>query len=172
MSGRKGVEEVETYVLLPYNDFKSMDQRVKKAEEGVSTTRESSISAPTPETRKEEVEKSEELSVLVKQTHIETKKKDLSKSYCKTLLKTLIQQIWKTEDSKEIIQLENLDALIESALNNSKKTLLNEEIFFQFLFQNGMSQFVKNHFKINLYFDDKDNWLTIWADGAILFKAD
>ena len=56
MSGRKGVEEVETYVLLPYNDFKSMDQRVKKAEEGVSTTRESSISAPNPETRKEEVE--------------------------------------------------------------------------------------------------------------------
>ena len=172
MSGRKVVEEVETYVLLPYNDFKSMDQRVKKAEEGVSTTRESSISAPTPETRKEEVEKSEELSVLVKQTHIETKKKDLSKSYRKTHLKKLIQQIQKTEDSKEIIQLENLDALIESALNNSKKTLPNEEIFFRFLFQNGMSQFVKNRFKINLYFDDKDNWLTIWADGAILFKAD
>ena len=60
MSGRKGVEEVETYVLLPYNDFKSMDQRVKKAEEGDSTARESSISAPTPETRKEEVEKSED----------------------------------------------------------------------------------------------------------------
>ena len=40
-----------------YNDFKSMDQRVKKAEEGVSTTRENDISAPAPAARKEEVEK-------------------------------------------------------------------------------------------------------------------
>ena len=161
MSGRKGVEEVETYVLLPYNDFKSMDQRVKKAEEGVSTTRENSISAPNPETRKEEVEKSEELPVSVKQTHIETKKKDLSKSYRKTHLKKLILQIQKADNSKEILELENLDALIEAALNNSRKTLPNEEVFFRFLFQNRMSQFVKNRFKINLYFDDKDNWYQI-----------
>ena len=126
MSGRKVVEEVETYVLLPYNDFKSMDQRVKKAEEGVPTTRESSISAPIPETRKEEVEKSEELPVSVKQTHIETKKKDLSKSYRNTHLKKLIQQIQKADDSKEILEFENLDALIEAALNNSRKTLQNE----------------------------------------------
>ena len=33
MSSRKAIEEVETFVLLPYADFKSMDQRVKRAEE-------------------------------------------------------------------------------------------------------------------------------------------
>ena len=120
-----------------------MDQRVKKAEEGVSTTRESDISTPAPAARKEEVEKSEELPVSVKPTPMETKKKDLSKSYRKTHLKKLIQQIEKADDSKEILELENLDALIESALNNSKKTLPNEEVFFRFLFQKGMSQFVK-----------------------------
>ena len=161
MSGRKVVEEVETYVLLPYNDFKSMDQRVKKVEEGGSNTRESDISVPTPAAKKEEIEKSEELPVSVKPTSTETKKKDLSKSYRKTHLKKLILQIQKADDSKEILELENLDALIEAALNNSRKTLPNEEVFFRFLFQNGMSQFVKNRFKINLYFDDKDNWYQI-----------
>ena len=134
MSARKVVEEVETFVLLPYPEFKSMDQRVKKAEEEGSRTSENVMETQTSSERKEEVEKSEP-SKLENQTGTEMKKKDMTKSYRKTHLKKLIQQIHKSEDSKEILKLDNLDALIESALNNSKKTLPNEEVFSDFFFK-------------------------------------
>ena len=67
----------------------------------------------------------------------------------------------KTEDSNEILKLDNLDALIDLALGNAKRTLPNKEMFFRFTFQNGLSQFIKNRFKINLYLEGKDHWYKI-----------
>ena len=155
MSSRKAIEEVETFVLLPYIDFKSMDQRVKRAEE-----EKTSQQAPASNEENAIAEKFE-ATVSEKQTVPVKKKKDLSKSYRKTYLKKLIQQMPKTEDSNEILKLDNLDALIDLALGNSKRTLPNEEMFFRFAFQNGLSQFIKNRFKINLYLEGKDHWYKI-----------
>ena len=155
MSSRKAIEDVETFVLLPYADFKSMDQRVKKAEE-------EKTSQQAPASIEENVDADKfEATVSEKQTVPVKKKKDLSKSYRKTYLKKLIQQMPKTEDSNEILKLDNLDALIDLALGNSKRTLPNEEMFFRFAFQNGLSQFIKNRFKINLYLEGKDHWYKI-----------
>ena len=67
----------------------------------------------------------------------------------------------KTEDSNEILKLDNLDGLIDLALGNSKCSLPNEEMFFWFAFQNGLLQFIKNRFKINLYLEGKDHWYKI-----------
>ena len=156
MSSRKGVEEVETFVLLPYADFKSMDQRVKRAEEESSKKTEE---IPGLE-EKEDLDKFE-ATMSEKQAIPAKKKKDLAKSYRKTHLKKLIQQMPKTEDANEVLKLDNLDSLIDLALGNSKRSLPNEEIFFQFAFQNGLSKFIKNRFKINLYFEGKDNWYKI-----------
>ena len=106
MSSRKAIEEVETFVLLPYADFKSMDQRVKRAEE-------EKTSQQAPASVEENVDADKfEATVSEKQTVPVKKKKDLSKSYRKTYLKKLIQQMPKTEDSNEILKFDKLDALI------------------------------------------------------------
>ena len=155
MSSRKAIEEVETFVLLPYAHFKSMDQRVKRAEE-------EKTSQQAPASVEENVGADKfEATVSEKQTVPVKNNKDLSKSYWETYLKILLQQMLKTEDSNEILKLDNLDALIDLALGNSKRTLPNEEMFFRFAFQNGLSQFIKNGFKINLYLEGKDHWYKI-----------
>ena len=155
MSSRKAIEEVDTFVLPPFADFKSMDQRVKRAEEEKTSQQAPSSFEEDADADKFEATVSEKQTVPVK------KKKDLSKSCRKTYLKKLIQQMPKTEDSNEILKLDNLDALIDLALGNSKRTLPNEEMFFRFAFQNGLSQFIKNRFKINLYLEGKDHWYKI-----------
>ena len=86
---------------------------------------------------------------------IEVKKpigKDLTKSYRGVQMKKLLQHIEKTEGSSEIVNLPNLEELIKNALSNSKKRLPNEELFFTFIFDHGMSRFVKNRSKIDLYY--------------------
>ena len=76
---------METFVLLPYADFKSMDQRVKRAEE-----EKTSQQAPASVEENADADKFE-ATVSEKQTVPVKKKKDLSKSYRKTYLKKLIQ---------------------------------------------------------------------------------
>ena len=124
MSSRKDVEEVETFVLLPYADFKCMDQRVKRAEKESSKKTEE---IPGLE-EKEDLDKFE-ATMSEKPAIPAKKKKDLTKSYRKTHLKKLIQQMPKTEDANEVLKLDNLDSLIDLALGNSKRSLSNKEIF-------------------------------------------
>ena len=69
-------------------------------------------------------------------------------------IKKILQHIEKTTGSEKVTSLENLVELIKSALSNTKKKLPNEELFFTFLFDNGMAHFVKNRSKIDLYYKD------------------
>ena len=61
---------------------------------------------------------------------------------------------------ENITELPNFEDLIKSALTQSKKSLPNESIFFNFLFRNGMASFVKNRSKIDLYYPDI--WYQVW----------
>ena len=73
----------------------------------------------------------------------------------------MIKHIENLRNSEVILGMDNIDMLIKAALNQSRKKLLNEEEFFNFLFSNGLGHLVKNRFKIDLYFPDKDNWYHI-----------
>ena len=73
----------------------------------------------------------------------------------------MIKHIEKLKGSDSILELENLDALIRTALNQSRKKVPREEEFFNFLFSNGLGQYVKNRSKIDLYSPEKDCWYHI-----------
>ena len=141
------MEPFETFVFLPYNRYKALDSRAKKEQtelpvsnSGGGLSSEEISSEPIPS-------QSDEL--------IEVKKpigKDLTKSYRGVQMKKLLQHIEKTEGSSEIVNLPNLEELIKNAQSNSKKRLPNEKLFFTFIFDHGMSRFVKNRSKIDLYY--------------------
>ena len=80
--------------------------------------------------------------------------KDVTKDYRRVQIKKLLQRVQKSHGSGEIVSLPNLDDLIHAAVTNKKKKLSNEELFFTFLFENGMGHFVKNRSKIDLYYKD------------------
>ena len=42
--------------------------------------------------------------------------------------------------------------ILQGRLTSKRKALPNEEVFFTFLFENGMGHFVKNRSKIDLYY--------------------
>ena len=88
-------------------------------------------------------------------------KKDLTSNYRSSHIKKMIKHIEKLKGSDSILELENLDALIRTALNQSRKKVPREEEFFNFLFSNGLGQYVKNRSKIDLYSPEKDSWYHI-----------
>ena len=143
------MEPVETFVFLPYSKYKAMDNRAKKSEPNeiipLEEMENPSVNnhnhAESPSTSKVE-EPQRQLG------------KDVTKSYRMVQIKKLLQHIEKTTGSEKVTSLENLDELIKSALSNTKKKLPNEELFFTFLFDNGMAHFVKNRSKIDLYYKD------------------
>ena len=80
--------------------------------------------------------------------------KDVTKSYRGVQINKLIHHIEKTKGSADVTSLTNLEELIKAALTNTRKKLPNEDMFFTFLFDNGMGHFVKNRSKIDLYYKD------------------
>ena len=76
----------------------------------------------------------------------------MTKAYRGVQINKLIRHIEKTRGSEEVASLANLPELIRVALTSTKKKLPNEEVFFTFLFDNGMGHFVKNRSKIDLYY--------------------
>ena len=58
-----------------------------------------------------------------------------------------------------ILQLPNLEALINNALSQGKKPLVNEKEFYQFLFNNNLSEFVRNRHQIRKWY--KASWYLI-----------
>ena len=161
-------EAVELCVILPYAEYRSIDQRAKKADSTDVRAVPSEKSSPqSPEESGSDSEpKVESVST---QEAMETsplplergKKKELKNTYRGAQIKKVLKQIEKTSNSKDISELENLDSLIKSALGSSKKVLSNEKQFFTFLFENNLGHFVRNRNKINLYYKFKDNWWTV-----------
>ena len=78
----------------------------------------------------------------------------MTKTYQSTQIQKIRTNIRKTEGSEELTSLPHLDDLIKAAISNTRKKLPNEEVFFTFLFENGMGHFVKNRSKIDLYYKD------------------
>ena len=161
-------EPVELCVIMPYQEFVSMDKRAEKGEnvESASTIDRPDSSSNFEERTSEPEESidSESYEDSVKTPLIPVqkgKKKELKDIYRATQIKKVLKQMEKTSNSKEISDLENLDALIKCALGTSRKKIANEKEFFTFLFENNLGHFVRNRAKINLYYKFKDNWWTI-----------
>ena len=142
-------EPVETFVFLPYSKYKALDNKLKKGESSLPV-----LDEPQPN------EESTSVSINTSTTSEPgegTKRqlgKDVTKSYRGVQINKLIHYIEKTKGSADVTCLANLEELSKAALTNTRKKLPNEEIFFTFLFDNGMGHFVKNRSKIDLYYKD------------------
>ena len=95
----------------------------------------------------------------------------MTKSYHGVQINRLIRHIEKTKGSTDVTSLTNLEELIKAALTNTRKKLPNEEMFFTFLFDNGMGHFVKNRSKIDLYYKDRLTLIRFSKYPAITSKS-
>ena len=143
---------VEPYVILPYARYKALDQKVKKMKAQVETppVRETpKVHQPPPTATASEPASKEEVG------------KDITLKYQTTQMKKLLRHIERTDGSKEILALPNLDALIRAALTTSCRTLPNEKEFFNILFENSLGPYVKNRSKINEYYQLDRPWYEV-----------
>ena len=150
-------ESVETFAILPIAKFMSMEKRLKKSED-------SDQRPPTPkpsENTESETEVVENLESPLPSPKAPTKKKEVKMKYRAAQIKKLLHHVEKKNGSEKITSLENLEELIKCALGNSRKTLQNEEMFFNFLFENNLAHFVKNRYKISKYYDQASNWYEV-----------
>ena len=151
-------EPVETFVFLPYAKYKALDTRAKRVEQDPTP----SIPEGHPSNEEEEETGASRTPSITMPTPAEVKNplgKDLTKHYCGVQIKKILRLIEKTKGSTEITSLANLEELIKSAVTNTKKKLPNEEVFFTFLFDNGMGHYVKNRSKISLYYKNEPWYL-------------
>ena len=143
---------METFAIVPYPKYRSMEQRIKKVE----TSELPPPNEPPPEQMDDQP--SPQSSPLPPESG---KKRDKVKTYRTVQVRKLLQYIKRMDNSQDITTLENLDELIKSALGGSRRILENEEKFFNFLFENNLAHFVKNRSKINIYYKAHDNWYEI-----------
>ena len=62
-------------------------------------------------------------------------------------------------EAESILQFENLDDLIKNSLSQSRKVLPNQEEFYRFMFDSGLSSLVRNRLAISKWY--KKNWYFI-----------
>ena len=146
---------VETYAIMPVAKFRALEQRLKKAESEVTPQ------ASQVPTKDESMEEPTNDSHSPPSPQPEEKKKDIKGKYRQVQIKKLLQHIERLEGSQEIMSLDNIDQLIQSALGSNKKIIPNESKFFSYLFNNNLAHFVRNRWKIGLYYKNRDNWFQI-----------
>ena len=147
---------VQTYAIIPHSKWEAMDQRLKKAES--ETT--SGVQDPPEEPPEEKIDNP--LTVSEPPPLEEGReKKDVKLKYRKVQIKKLLSHIERQEGGQGITSLENIDEFIQSALGSSRKILPHEFKFFSFLFDNNLAHFVKNRWKIALYYNNRDNWFQV-----------
>ena len=145
------MEPVKTFIFVPYSKYKDLDSKAKKPE--YNEVLPSLIDSSHPD--ENNIKISPELSGASKVEETKSQLgKDMAKTYRTVQMKKLLHHIEKTTGSEKVKSLENLEELIKTALSNTRKKLPNEELFFTFLFDNGMAHFVKNRSKIDLYYKD------------------
>ena len=131
-------EPVETFVFLPFPQYKALDYRAKRMDTGTTSAQLSETPQPNEVT---------EVSTVDSSIHKDEGEgplgngvplgKDVTKDYRRVQIKKLLQRVQKSHGSGEIVSLPNLDDLIHAAVTNKKKKLSNEELFFTFLFERG-----------------------------------
>ena len=149
-------EPVETFVFLPYAKYKALDTRAKRVEQDPAP----SIPEGHPSNEEETSASSNPSITMPPPAEVKNPLgKDLTKHYRGVQIKKILRLIEKTKGSTEINSLANLEELIKSAVTNTKKKLPNEEVFFTFLFDNGLGHYVKNRSKIGLYYKNEPWYL-------------
>ena len=107
------VEPIETFVFLPYPTYKTLDNRVKKAEQDEPTLplpHKEAMPANPPISKPEETEEAN--SQL---------RKNVTKNYRVVQIRKLLHQIEKTKGSVEVTSFPNLEDLLHAALTNTRK---------------------------------------------------
>ena len=85
--------------------------------------------------------------------------KNQTKTYIKNQIKEILNHLKRVSGSESILQLDNLDDLIHNALSQSRKVLANQEQFYRFMFDSGLSSLVRNRHAISKWY--KKNWYFI-----------
>ena len=105
-------EPVETFVFLPFSQYKALDSRGK-----LHSTSQHGLENPQP--------KVSEMSIATTSISKEEKQPKLERNVTKTYQSTQIQKIRtnirKTEGSEELTSLPHLDDLIKAAISNTRK---------------------------------------------------
>ena len=150
---------IQTYAIVPYAKWKTMAQRLQRAESEVN----SEVQGPPPVQEAPSEPSQEDMEPPPPPPIVEEgkKKNNVKLKYQKSQIKKLLQHIERLEGGQGVTSLENIDELIKSALGSSRKILPNESTFFSFLFDNNLAHFVKNRWKIRLYYNNRDNWFQV-----------
>ena len=141
---------VQTYAIVPHAKWKAMEQRLQRAESEANSEVQTQPATQEPHS---EGLPADSLSNPPSMNEGSEKKKDVKLKYRKVQMKKLLHHMERLEGSQGVTSLENIDDLIKSALGSSKKILPNESKFFTFLFDNSLTHFVKNRWKIGLYYN-------------------
>ena len=154
---RRG-EALETYFLVPLAKHKNNEQKLKRAEEIIATK-----SAIPPQPSQELVEVVDEQPKLTEgprtPSPIPQVGKNQTQTYRKNQIKKILQHLKTRPGGKSILQLENLDELIKNSLSQSRKVLPNQEQFYRYMFDSGLSSLVRNRQAISKWY--KKNWYFI-----------
>ena len=158
----RGGEPLETYILVPLPKHKNNEQKIKKAEEIIAT------SAPTvPEPLQEVEEVIEEppppssppVAMPRPPSPMPPVGKNQTQVYRKNQIKKILHNLKTRPEAESILQFENLDDLIKNSLSQSRKVLPNQEEFYRFMFDSGLSSLVRNRLAISKWY--KKNWYFI-----------
>ena len=149
---------VQTYAIVSYAKWKAMEQRLQRAESEVNSEVQSQPASQEPPSEAFPADSGSNSPPVNEGAE---KKKDVKLKYRKVQIKKLLHHIERLEGGEGVTSLENIDDLIQSALGTSKKILPNEVKFFTFLFDNNLAHFVKNRWKIGLYYNNRDNWFQV-----------
>ena len=161
-------EALETFILLSLPRYKSYEQRIKRAED-MKPVEPAAEKTPELLTPSEDIpppikiakpdESSNEVKTAESKPSQPRKGKNLAKSYRQNQIRKLLHVISNVNGSKEIVQLPNLEELINNALSQGRRSLANEEAFYDFLFHNNLSQYVVNRHQIAKWY--KNAWYHI-----------
>ena len=168
MSSKRG-EPLQTFILLPLSKFKHQEERVKKAD-AILTSHDSPLpqASPAPPTPPPAASPQEEPEPPVSEEEAPPAPAEPSRTPSRTnqsqafrekQIKKVLSHIAKVYGSDSILQLDNIDALIANALSQSKKSLANQEEFYNFLFSNNLASLVRNRHAIARYY--KNHWFFI-----------
>ena len=174
----RGGEPLETYILVSLPKHRTIEQKLKRAEEIIANSfanpPQVSERVVMEEEEEEEEEAPDQVEEEVKSNKdppvVETSRqpspppsvtvgKNQTKAYRKNQIKKILNHLKRVSGSESILQLDNLDDLIHNALSQSRKVLANQEQFYRFMFDSGLSSLVRNRHAISKWY--KKNWYFI-----------
>ena len=165
--------DLETWILFSPARYKSHMEKLRKAEEMLANSaNKTEARLPTPKPRPEPEPKPEpellaenpfpEPSAADSPEKPAAKEigKEQVKAFMTNRLKKFLDLMKQVSGSAEVLELDNLEALIKHALSQSKKSLTNQDDFYEFLCENNLAHLVRNRHVIAKFFN-KSAWYHI-----------